>query len=380
MDRTYVLGVGMTKFGKRPETTLEEMGVEALREALDDAQIDPKQIQAVYCGHAYQGVSAGQRIMVAFGFSGIPVTNLENVCASGSCAIREAFFAVQAGRYDICLALGVEKLSTRVGGPLAPGSDDLEDSLGLTFAALYALRARRYMETYGLTSEQLAKIAVTNRKNGYYNDKSSHGELISIEDVLNSRMVCSPLHLYDCNPNTDGAAAAIIVNEKMVKRIGGRPVEILASSLTSGKFEPGFIDMTFEDMTWRAAQEAYETAGLGPDEIDFAEVHDCFTIAEILRTEGLGLCKRGDMVRWIEEGINEISGRKPINPSGGLLGKGHPLGATGVAQIRELALQLRGEAGMRQIEGARIGLAHNRGGSVTGTEGAACTVTILRKH
>jgi benzoylsuccinyl-CoA thiolase BbsB subunit len=379
MGKTYVLGVGMTKFEKRPETPLEEMGVEALREALKDAQIDPKQIQAVYCGHAYQGVSAGQRVMVAFGFSGIPITNLENVCASGSCAIQEAFFAVQTGRYDICLALGVEKLSTRVGGPLAPGFDDLEDSLGLTFGALYALRARRYMETYGLTSEQLAKIAVTNRKNGYYNDKSSHGELISIEDVLNSRMVSDPLHLYDCNPNTDGAAAAIVVNEKIVKRIGGRPIEILASSLTSGKFEPGFIDMTFEDITWRSAQEAYEKAGVGPNEIDFAEVHDCFTIAEILRTEGLGLCKRGEMVRWIEEGVNEISGRKPINPSGGLLGKGHPLGATGVAQIREIVLQLRGEAGRRQIEGARIGLAHNRGGVVTGTEGAASVVTILRK-
>jgi acetyl-CoA acetyltransferase len=378
MGKTYVLGVGMTKFARRPDATIEEMGVEAIREALNDAQISPKQIQAVYCGHAYQGVSVGQRVMVALGFSGIPVTNLENVCASGSCAVREAFFAVQADRYDICLALGVEKISGRFSGPIAPGAEDLEASLGLTFGALYALRARRYMETYGLTSQQLAKIAVTNRKNGYYNEKSSHGELISVEDVLNSRMVCSPLHLYDCNPNTDGAAAAIIVSEKMAKRIGGRPVEIVTSSLTSGKFEPGFIDMTFEDISWRAAQEAYNVAGLGPDEIDFAEVHDCFTIAEILRTEGIGLCGRGEMVRWIEEGINEINGTKPINPSGGLLGKGHPMGATGVAQIREVVLQLRGEADVRQIKGARVGLAHNRGGSVTGTEGAACTVTILR--
>lgn len=379
MGKAYVLGVGMTKFGKRPEATIEEMGVEAIREAINDAQINPRQIQAVYCGHAYQGVSVGQRIIVAFGFSGIPVNNLENVCASGSSAFQEAYFAVLADRYDICLVIGVEKLSTRTGGPLAPGFDDLEDSLGLTFGALYALRARCYIETYGLTSQQLAKIAVTNRKNGYYNDKSTHGGLITVEEVLESPMVCDPLHLYDCNPSTDGAAAAIIVNEKIAKRIGGRPIEVVAGSLTSGKFEPGFIDMTFEDITWRAAQEAYRLAGFGPDEIDFAEVHDCFTIAEILRVEGLGFCKRGEMVRWIEEGIHEINGRKPINPSGGLLGKGHPLGATGVAQIRELVLQLRGEAGVRQIKDAKVGLAHNRGGSVTGTEGAACTVTILRK-
>jgi acetyl-CoA acetyltransferase len=378
MGKAYVLGVGMTRFGKRPETPVEQMGAEALREALNDARIGVRQIEAVYCGHAYQGLSAGQRVMVAFGWCGMPVTNLENVCASGSCAFREAFFAVREGRHDVCLALGVEKLSTR-SGPLTPGAEDLEDSLGLTYGALYAMRARRYMETYGLTSRQLAKITVTNRKNGYFNEKSSHGELITVEDVLNSRMVSDPLHLYDCNPNTDGAAAAIVVSERVARQIGGEPIEIVVSTLTSGKFEPGFIDMTFEDITSRAAQEAYERAGVGPDGIDFAEVHDCFTIAEILRVEGLGLCKRGEMVRWIEEGVNEIGGRKPINPSGGLLGKGHPLGATGVAQIREIVLQLRGRAGVRQVKGARVGLAHNRGGSVTGTEGAACTVTILRK-
>ena len=379
MGKAYVLGVGMTRFGQRPETPMEEMGIEALREALDDAGIEPRQIEAVYCGHRHQGGYPGQRVMAAFGFSGVPVINLENACASGACAVRESFFAVQAGRYDVCLALGVEKMVGKVVWPLAPPPEDLESSLGITFPALYALRARCYMESYGLSPEQLAKIAVTNRKNAYYNEKSSLGELISVEDVLNSRMVASPLHLYDCNPNTDGAAAAIVVSEKMAKRVGGRPVEIVASSLTSGKFESGFIDMTFEEMTWRAAKEAYQMAGIGPENIDFAEVHDCFTIAEVLRVEGLGLCKRGEMVRWIEEGVNEISGSMPINPSGGLLGKGHPLGATGVAQIREIVLQLRGEAGVRQIEDARIGLAHTRGGSVSGTEGAACSVIIIRK-
>jgi acetyl-CoA acetyltransferase len=201
------------------------------------------------------------------------------------------------------------------------------------------------METYGLTSEQLAKIAVTNRKNGYYNDKSSHGELISIEDVLNSRMVSDPLHLYDCNPNTDGAAAAIIVNEKIAKRIGGRPIEILASSLTSGKFEPGFIDMTFEDITWRSAQEAYETAGLGPDEIDFAR---CMTVSRsqrfcVRRTGFMQARRNGSLDR---RGVNEISGRKPINPAGSIRQR-TSFGCDGVAQIREIVLQLRKLAGVR---------------------------------
>ena len=169
-----------------------------------------------------------------------------------------------------------------------------------------------------------------------------------------------------------------MVSYKVAKRLGGKPVEIVASALTSGKFEPGFIDMTFEEMTHRAALQAYEIAGLGPEDIDCAEIHDCFTIAEVLRVEGLELCERGGMVRMIRDGDIEITGKKPINPSGGLLGKGHPLGATGVAQIYENVKQLRGEAGKRQVQGARVGLAHCRGGIITGTEGAACAVTLLR--
>jgi acetyl-CoA acetyltransferase len=229
-----------------------------------------------------------------------------------------------------------------------------------------------------LKPEDLAKISVINHSNALFNEKAMFGEKLSVDDVLNSPMICSPLHRYDCNPVSDGAAAAIVVSEKILRRLGGRPVEIMGTALTSGKFEPGFIDMTFEEMTNRAALEAYQKAGIGPEEINFAEVHDCFTIAEVLRVEGLGLCKRGEMIRLIRDGDIEISGKRPINASGGLLGKGHPLGATGVAQIYELTKQLRGEAGKRQIDRAWVGLAHCRGGIVAGTEGAACVVTILR--
>ena len=378
MKRAYVLGVGMTTFGRRPEASAEKMGVEAIREALTDSGLDIEQIEAMWCGHCWQGSGAGQRILAAYGFSGIPVTNVENICASGSTALREAYYAVATGRYDICMALGVEKMSGKFKGAITPDDEDLEGELGMTFPAVYALRAQRYMYAYGLTSEDLAKISVINRANALDNDKTMFGEAISIGDVLNSPMISSPLHRYDCNPVSDGAAAAIVVSENTMKQLGGRPVEIVASALTSGKFEPGFIDMTFEEMTHRAAMEAYRQAGIGPEEVDFAEVHDCFTIAEVLRVEGLGLCEPGGMVRMIRDGDIEIGGRKPINASGGLLGKGHPLGATGVAQIYELARQLRHEAGKRQIAGARIGLAHCRGGLVTGTEGAACAVTILK--
>lgn len=378
MRKAYVLGVGMTKFGKRPSTPVEQMGMEAIKEALDDARLNIKQIESVYCGHSWQGAGAGQRIMAAYGFSGIPVTNIENICASGSCAFREAYFAVAAERYEISMAVGVEKMTGKFKGAITPDEEDLEGELGMTFPAIYALRAQRYMYEYGLTSEDLAKISVVNHFNALYNEKAMFGERITINDVLNSPMVCSPLHRYDCNPVSDGAAAAIVVSEKIVKQLGGRPIEIAASALTSGKFEPGFIDMTFEEMTHRAALEAYARAGVEPKDVDFAEVHDCFTIAEVLRVEGLGLCGRGGMVRMIRDGEIEITGKKPINASGGLLGKGHPLGATGVAQIFELTKQLRGEAGKRQIEKARIGLAHCRGGIITGTEGAACAVTILR--
>ena len=248
----------------------------------------------------------------------------------------------------------------------------------MMFPAMYALRAQRYMYEYGLKSEDLAKISVINHLNALYNEKAMLGKEITIGDVLNSPMISSPLHRYDCNPVSDGAAAAIVVSGKTIRQLGGRPVEIVASALTSGKYEPGFINMTFEEMTHRAALKAYNQAGIGPEDVDFAEVHDCFTIAEVLRVEGLGLCEPGGMVRMIRDGDIEIGGKKPINASGGLLGKGHPLGATGVAQIYELARQLRNEAGKRQISGARIGLAHCRGGIVTGTEGAACAVTILK--
>jgi len=377
MHKAYVLGIEMTKFTRDPRLRIEKMGAEAVWGAIKEAGIDLKDIQEVYCGNVYNGVGVGQKVMVEVGYMGMPIINLENACSSGSNAVREIYLGVTSGRIDVGLAVGVENLTSVIKGPLVD-EDDLEGAMGNSFTAIYAQRARRYMWEYGLKPEHLAKISVNNKRNAYYNEKASYGELIDIATVLNSRMVADPLHLYDCNTNADGAAAAVIVSEKITKRIGGKPVEIVASSLRSGKLPDRFIDMTFEDVTHRTAQDAYKQAGIGPKDIEFAEVHDCFTIAEILRVEGLGLCERGGMVKWIEDGTIELTGKRPINPSGGLLGKGHPIGATGIAQIYEICKQLRGEAGKRQIPGARIGLAMNRGGAVAGIEANACTVTILR--
>ncbi len=378
MRKAYVTGIDMTVFMKNAGKDVAEMGSEAVWGSLENSGLSIEEIQEVYCGNVTHPVGAGQQVMAAAGYVGMPIINIENACSSGSNAFRQAYLAVASGRLDVCLAVGVENLSKFFPGALVD-EWDLEGAQGLTFPSLYAMRAKRYMAEYGLKSEHLARIAVINRKNAFHNEKSAHGKMVDIETALNSRMIVDPLRLYDCNPVSDGAAAALVVSDKAAKRFDGQPIEIAASALTSGKLEHGFIDMTFEEMTFRAASEAYEQSGYGPEEIDFAEVHDCFTIAEIMRVEGMGFCQKGEMIRWIEEGTIEIGGKKPINPSGGLLGKGHPLGATGIAQIYELCKQLRGEAGPRQITGAAIGLAMCRGGTTSGIEGNACTIHILKK-
>lgn len=374
----YVVGVGMTQFGKQPERGPDDLGQEAVWAAIQDAGVDPRKIEAAYCGHVFQGMAVGQRVMPRVGLAGIPVTNVENVCSSGATAIREAYLAIRAGEYDVVLAFGVENLTGRFRGALTPDPDDLEALHGMTMPAIYAMRARKHMETFGTTSDQLALISVKNKRNAALNPYAQTKQAVTLDEVKASRMIADPLRLLECSPVSDGGAAAILASARAARQLGlRRPVRLAASALYSGTYEPGLTDMAFEPLTWRTAQAAYERAGIGPGDVDFAEVHDCFSSAEVLRVEGLGLVPRGEYPRFVEEGHASIGGRLPVNPSGGLLGKGHPLGATGVAQVVELVRQLRGEAGPRQVEGARVGLAHCRGGKAAGIEGAACTVNIL---
>lgn len=379
MTAAYVLGTGMVPFGKHTDKTVEEMGRDACWQAIQDAGIDPRRIEAAYCGHVFQGMNAGQRVLVDLGITGFPVYNLENACASGSSAVLAAAAAIAAGQADLVLAFGVEKLTDRFQGALTPDPGDLEGYQGMTMPASYALRAHRYMEEFGLTREQLAQVSVKNRRNAAHNPNSQFHQPVTVDEVLGSRLIADPLRKLDCCPVSDGAAAVVLGSAALARQVGARAIRIAGGALTSGKFEDRPLPMTFEDITHRAAQRAYAQAGCGPGEIDVVEVHDCFTIAEILRVEGLGLFPRGEAGARIAAGEADIGGRLPINPSGGLIGKGHPLGATGVAQLVEITTQLRQEAGVRQVEGAKVGLAHCRGGSVAGTEGGACTILILTR-
>ncbi|MDK1019159.1 MAG: thiolase family protein [Actinomycetota bacterium] len=378
MTDVHILGVGMTRFGKHPESDATDLGSAALREAITDAAIDPRALEAVYVGHVFQGMVTGQRILAQVGLAGLPLANVENACSSGATAIREASLAIRAGENDVVIAIGTEHLTNKFSGALTPDPSDPEAAVGATMPGIYAMRARRYMEEFGMTREQLAAIPVKNKANAARNPLAHFRKEITIKDVLESRPIADPLNLHDCSPVTDGAAAVILMSDTAAQKYAnGRAVRLAASTLRSGSVDVEPTSMTYEPLTWETAREAYEKSGIGPDEVDFAEVHDCFSIAEVLRVEGLGLFEQGSYPWAVERGEANIDGRLPINPSGGLLGKGHPLGGTGVAQVVELVRQLRGEAGDRQIEGARVGLAHCRGGKAVGIEGAACTVQIL---
>lgn len=378
MDDVYVLGVGMTPFGKHTDRSAAELGAAAMLEALDDAGVALNDIEAAWVGSVFQGMAMGQRALNQGGLSGIPITNVENACSSGSTAIWDGAMAIRAGVYDVVLALGVEHLTGQFRGAFAPDESDVEAQRGLTMPSVYAMRAQRHFAQYGTTPEQLAAISAKNKRNAVANPLAQFKKAVTVDEVLASRMIADPLHLQECAPVSDGAAAVVLVSKKRRDALGkSRAIRLAASVLKSGQAEVGLPDMTVEDLTGRAAEEAYARSGIGPDEVRFAEVHDCFSIAEALRVEGLGLFPHGEYPGRVVKGEADLDGRLPVNGSGGLLGKGHPLGATGVAQVVEVVRQLRGEAGARQIPGAKVGLAHCRGGKAQGVEGTACTVNIL---
>ncbi len=386
MREVVVLGAGMTKFGKFLETGIRELGRQAAWDALQDAGVSPRDIQAGYFGNAVLGVitgqtmCAGQLVFREVGITGIPILNIENACASGSTALREGWLGVAAGIYDLVLVVGAEKLyaqdTAKSTEALAGANDaEVEAAVGLTFPATWALRAYRYMASYGATRAQIAQVSVKNHRHGAWNPRAQYQRPVTVEEVLKSRPIAEPLTVLDCSPIGDGAAAAVLCAREVAARYSAHGIRLAASVLTTGTYEP-LRDITFNELEHRAAQEAYAAAGCGPEDVDLAEVHDCFTIAELLRIESLGLCPRGEGAAWTERGETTIGGRIAVNPSGGLLAKGHPVGATGVAQIAELVWQLRGEAGPRQVPGARVGLAHCSGGGIGG-DTAACTVHIL---
>jgi acetyl-CoA acetyltransferase len=374
-----IAGVGMCRFTRYDGAKdLEDLGYEAVTHALKNAEMEWKEIQTAFCGSALSGNLAGHKVLNLIGMTGIPIVNVENACSSSGSAFRLAYQSVATGLYDACLALGVDVVPR--GFIFDASWPDFQKAMGFNVEpASYAMAARRYMSDHGVTIEQIAKVTVKNRGNGCLNKYCHFQKEVTVEEVLSSRMICDPLRLLMCCPNSEGAAATILVNKKKFKRT--KPVMVAASVLCSSFYGTFGMDVgsgvTVEvrnpDRTEVASRQAYELAACGPEDLDLIETHDAFASAELKHYESLGLCGKGEGARLIDEGITRIGGKIPVNPSGGLMSRGHPVGATGLAQVAEIVWQLRGEAGPRQIEKPKIGLAHTLGA------GPNCSVIILKR-
>ncbi|HEX7409896.1 MAG TPA: thiolase family protein [Candidatus Binatia bacterium] len=404
MRDVAIVGAGMTRFGKFLERSMKDLAREAVQAALKSAGVEQQALQAAVVGNAMAGLVTGQEcirgqvVLRDMGIGGIPIVNTENACASSSTAFHLAWLYIASGMYDVVLALGMEKLyhedktvsfkaigsavdvefvqqimaamkASKSSSQGKPGEPGKSRSMFMDF---YAMFARAHMEKYGTTKEQFAKIAVKNHYNGSLNPHAQYQHACSLEEVLASPVVAEPLTRLMCSPIGDGAAAVILTAADRAARYTAKPVHVRASVLVSGEDpepdKPG--------ITTRAARKAYEMAGIGPRDINVAEVHDASAPAELVICEELEFCQPGEGGKLIDDGVTTITGRLPVNPSGGLLSKGHPVGATGVAQISEIFWQLRGEAGKRQVANAKVGLTENGGGMVR-NEAAALSVHIL---
>lgn len=379
MRKVAVIGVGQSTFGKFPGKSVVELGREAVWAALKDANIRPKDIQFAYASRLYDTFVTGQNILKEVGIADIEIVNVENACSGGSTAIRGVWKDIASGLYDIGIVVGVESMTT---SPIArklipPAKEDLDGQLGLTMPAFFGMLARRMMHDYGTTLEDFAQVSVKNHKHGCLNPFSQYQKELTVEEIINSRMICDPITLLQCCPNTDGAAAAVLCSLKIARRFTSTPIEVAASVLLSGNYTYRQKDITFTYQGSKAAKMAYEMAGCGPEDIDLVELHDAFSPEEIMRYEELGFCKQGEGTELLRSRATEVGGRIPVNPSGGLLSLGHPLSASGVRQIVEITIHLRGQAGKRQTPNAKVGLAHMLGGSVAGLEAGACGIHIL---
>lgn len=381
MREVAIVAAGMTHFGELWASSLRDLFVEAATEALSAARAD--HIDALYVGNMAAGQFVGQEHLGPLmadhlGMAGVPAVRVESACASGGAALRSAFLEVASGASDLVLAAGVEKMTdgADVTAVLATAADqETEAYHGITFPGLYAMIARAHMKAHGTTEEDLAWVAVKNHRHGALNPKAQFRREVELKEVLASTFVSEPLRLLHCSPVSDGAAAVLLCPLDQAKKYTDRPVKIRASAMaTSSMALADRKDPAFLDAVQRSAQHAYKMAGLAPKDIQLAEVHDCFAIAEICCIEAIGLVDPGKGRHAAKDGITALGGRVPVNTSGGLKSKGHPVGATGIAQAIEVFEQLRGEAGKRQVPDARIGLAQNMGGS-----GASSVTHILER-
>ncbi|WP_030291494.1 lipid-transfer protein [Streptomyces katrae] len=394
--KSYIVGVGMTKFEKPESRDWQywDMAKEAGTAALADAGIPYEEVEQVPVGYCFQASTAGQRAAYELGLSGVPVYNVNNNCATGSTALMMARQFVEGGISDCVLALGFEKMKRGALGGGADGGDfktsPVARHYGIMAAAhgfemspptaqIFGNAAREHMERYGTTAAQLAAVAAKNHRHSANNPNAQFQDVYTVEEILAAKPIHEPLTKLQCSPTSDGAAAAVVVSERFVVRHGlhDKAVEIVAQAMTTDTEESfasgSCIDVVGKPMTAAAGRAVFSSCGLGIEDVDVIELHDCFSINELLTYEALGMCEEGAAGKLVESGATTYGGRWVVNPSGGLISKGHPLGATGLAQAAELVWQLRAEAGPRQVPGARVGLAHNIG------LGGAAVVTLLRR-
>lgn len=376
----YIAGAAMTAFARHDDKSMQDLAQSAALGAMTDAGIGAERIQAMYNANVYGGMVLGQVLIRDLGLGGPALYNVENACASGATAVHLACQALRLGVYDTVLVWGVEMLTKLGGGTIPMQRNDYKTDLyaaqGMTLPTVYAMRGMRYLHERNETPEILAQVAVKNRAHGALNPFAQQRKAVTLEEVLQSRPVAEPLTLLQCCPSmVDGAAALVLTTRRPAE---GRPaIRVVGSAVQSGRIEEGCDNILDAEITARTARMAYEQAGLGPEDVNVVELHDAFTIAELLYYEALGLAPQGEGAGMLRRGDTALGGRVPVNPSGGLLAKGHPLGATGVAQMVEVTWQLQGRADGRQVEGARVGLTQCTGGGIAGVDHAASSVHLL---
>ena len=369
-----VLGVGTTMFGKQPELTGPELVRQAVFEALDDAGVDS--VDAVFAGTVFGAPGTIQRALQTCGIVEVPIITIENACASGTSAFHEACRAVDSGAFGNVLALGVETMTHHFGGAIHPEPTDREGRQGLAMPSIYAMSASRYQSVYGVTDEQLAMVSVKNHQHAVGNPRAQHQRVVTVDEVLESRLVADPLTILQCCSIADAAAAAVVGRTR-----DGLGVRVRSSALRSGAlWDHRSPNVWGWDIVATTAQDAFMSAGVSCSDIDLFEVHDAFTIGEIVTLEALGLAPVGEGALLAESGHSALGGPQPVNPSGGLLSRGHPLGATGLAQVAEVVWQLRHDADSRQVDGAVLGVVETMGGGTAGVDGNGCVVAVLERE
>jgi acetyl-CoA C-acetyltransferase len=380
MSDVFILGAGMHAFGRFPEKSYQEIGAETAVDALNDAGVRWNQIEIGYLARMFLPATSGARILRRLGSSSIPICDIEAACASGGAALRQAALSIRAGEADLALVIGVEKMPRGFMDPAAI-YERWQIEMGITAGPSYwAMRARQHMHVHGTTEEQIARVAFKNHRNSVHNPLAMHRRAYSMDEILGSRLVCDPIRLLEiCSPN-EGAAAVVLGSKRAVAQFGRKPIALAACEHSLAQYSADFrgpvhslsVGLNHPTPTQAAAAAAYRRAGLGPNDVDCFEVQDTDAFCEIEAYEELGLCASGEGGALIDAGVTDIVGAKPVNMSGGLISKGEPVGASHLGQIVELVAQLRGEAGIRQVAGARVGLAHVLGA------GGNCVVTILQ--